>query len=115
MQFVCEFAFEKLEIQSALHSVCSKWIHEITYSLFLFFWHQVYHLPAKKSIQFGRMICSMFMGYIFSTNRMKIKEIEAYWHFWFSRVPEHYPDPGNPGQDSDYDSEEKEAASRYFC
>ena len=57
---------------------------------------------------------------IFSTNGMKIKEIEAYWrfcmHFWqackdicnrcqeirwvgatFSKVPAHYPDPGNPG------------------
>jgi hypothetical protein len=28
---------------------------------------------------------------------MKIKEIEAYWRFWFSKVPAHYPDPGNPG------------------
>jgi hypothetical protein len=44
----------------------------------------------------------MFMGYIFSTNGMKIKEIEAYWRFWFFKVPAHYPDPGNPGQDSDY-------------
>jgi hypothetical protein len=58
---------------------------------------------------------------IFSTNEMKIKEIEAYcrfcMHFWqackeicnrcqeirwvgamFSKFPEHYPDPENPGQ-----------------
>jgi hypothetical protein len=56
----------------------------------------------------------MFYVYgIFSINGMKIKEIEAYWHFcmhfcirwreilWlgatFSKVPAHYPDPGNPG------------------
>jgi hypothetical protein len=63
----------------------------------------------------------MFYVYgIFSTKGMKIKEIEAYWHFcmhfwqackdicnrcreirWvgatFSKVPAHYPDPGNPG------------------
>jgi hypothetical protein len=63
----------------------------------------------------------MFYVYgIFSTNGMKIKEIEAYWHFYmhfrqackdicnrcqdicwvgatFSKVPAHYPDPGNPG------------------
>jgi hypothetical protein len=64
----------------------------------------------------------MFYVYgIFSTNEMKIKEIETYWHFYmhifdrhaktsatdarryigwgatFSKVPAHYPDPGNPG------------------
>jgi hypothetical protein len=52
--------------------VCSsKWIHEITYSLFKKFWH------AKTSATDARRY--------------------VVWGATFSKVPAHYPDPGNPG------------------
>jgi hypothetical protein len=65
--------------------VCSsKWIHEITYSLFLTFWRQVCEViyppksisfKHKKSIRFVRMICSMFMGYLVQTG-WKLKKLK---------------------------------------
>jgi hypothetical protein len=65
--------------------VCSsKWIHEITYSLFLIFWCQVCDViyppkssssKNKKSIRFVRMICYMFMGYLVQTG-WKLKKLK---------------------------------------
>jgi hypothetical protein len=89
LYFETDFSFK-------ISLVCSsKWIHDITYSLILIFWHEVCDViyPPNSSSSKNKKnigpICKNDMFYvhgIFSTNGIKIKEIEAYWrfcmHFW---------------------------------
>ena len=88
--YIKEWLYFETDFSFKIPLVCSsKWIHEITYSLFFIFWRQVCDVicPLKSSnskTYDKHTICKNDMFYVhgkFSRNGMTIKEIEAYWRF----------------------------------